>query len=85
MSSPRKYFFLSRFSWQKLKGGQISIRWQNALLKLTVLKTRIMNKTSLTQSEHIELVLPQAPQLGVHFLFHNTHLETHLFERPDHI
>ena len=37
-----------------------------------------------TQSELIELVLPQAAQLGIHFnCFHNTQLEMHLLEGPD--
>ena len=39
----------------------------------------------VTQSELIEPVLPQAQQLGIHFLniFVNTHLEMHHLEGPD--
>ena len=43
-----------------------------------------IKKSHLIQSEHIEPVLPQAEQLGIHFYcFHNTQIEMRLLERPD--
>ena len=63
-------------------------RLENSLLDnpqiAIVSSSRLVIEVSLTQSELIEPVLPQAAQLGIHFYyFHNTQLEMHLLEGPD--